>query len=147
MALESGNIPDDSWSASIVPIIKKGDKHQASNSQPVLLTSISCKLLEYVIHSQEMDLFDRHSILSNSQHGFRSTRSCETQLAITIDTIARTLDERRSSGHSVAWLCQNIRQSPPPDVATHATVLWCTEQHPPLERGIPSQQTAASHSR
>ena len=93
MALESGNIPDDSWSASIVPIIKKGDKHQASNSQPVLLTSISCKLLEYVIHSQEMDLFDRHSILSNSQHGFRSTRSCETQLAITIDTIARTLDE------------------------------------------------------
>ena len=93
MSLESGNIPDDWRSASIVPIFKKGDKHQASNYRPVSLTSISCKLLEHIIHSQVMDHFDRHSILSNSQHGFRSRRSCETQLAITIDTIARTLDE------------------------------------------------------
>ena len=90
MSLESGNIPDDWRSASIVPIFKKGDKHQASNYRPVSLTSISCKLLEHIIHSQVMDHFDRHSILSNSQHGFRSRRSCETQLAI---TIARTLDE------------------------------------------------------
>ena len=92
MSLESGNIPDD-WRTSIVPIFKKGDKHQASNYRPVSLTSISCKLLEHIIHSQVMDHFDHHSILSNSQHGFRSRRSCETQLAITIDTIARTLDE------------------------------------------------------
>ena len=38
-----------------------------------------------------MDHFDRHSILSNSQHRFRSRRFCETQLAIV--TIAHTLDE------------------------------------------------------
>ena len=93
MSLESGNLPDDSLSASNVPIIKKGDKHQASNLRPISLTSISCKLLEYVIHSKEIDHFDRHSILSNSPHGVRSTLSCGTQLAITIDTIARTLDE------------------------------------------------------
>ena len=38
-----------------------------------------------------MDHYDRHNILSDKQHGFRSKRSCETQLSVTIDSIARTL--------------------------------------------------------
>ena len=93
MSLDSGSIPDDWRSASIVPIFKKGDKHKASNYRPVSLTSISCKLLEHIIHSQVMDNFDEHLILSDQQHGFRSKRSCETQLAVTIDSIAQSLAE------------------------------------------------------
>jgi hypothetical protein len=38
-----------------------------------------------------MDHYDRHNILSDKQHGFRSKRSCETQLSVSIDSIARTL--------------------------------------------------------
>ena len=38
-----------------------------------------------------MDHYDRHNILSDKQHGFRSKRSSETQLAVTIDSIARTI--------------------------------------------------------
>jgi hypothetical protein len=38
-----------------------------------------------------MDHYDIHNILSDKQHGFRSKRSGETQLSVTIDSIARTL--------------------------------------------------------
>jgi hypothetical protein len=38
-----------------------------------------------------MDHLDKHSILCDNQHGFRSKRSCETQLVITIEEIARKL--------------------------------------------------------
>ena len=93
MSIDSGSIPDDRRSASIVPIFKKGDKHKASNYRRVSLTSISYKLLEHIIHSQVIDHFDEHLILSDQQHCFRSKRSCETQLAVTIDSIAQSLAE------------------------------------------------------
>ena len=91
-SLDSGAIPDDWREAAIVPIFKKGDRHQASNYRPVSLTSVTCKVLEHVIHSQIMDHFDRLNILTDKQHGFRGRRSCETQLIVTIDSIAKSLD-------------------------------------------------------
>ena len=71
-----------------VPIFKKGDKHQASNYRPVSLTSITCKLLEHIIHSSIVKHFDKHKILCDNQHGFRKKRSCETQLLSTVQEIA-----------------------------------------------------------
>ena len=90
-SLDTGKIPDDWREAAIVPVFKKGDRHQASNYRPVSLTSVACKVLEHVIHSQIMDHFDRLKILTDKQHGFRSRRSCETQLIVTIDSIAKSL--------------------------------------------------------
>ena len=57
------------------------------------LTSIACKLLEHIVHSSIMDHFDRHQVLCDEQHGFRVKRSCESQLLITIDDIARNMEE------------------------------------------------------
>ena len=82
ISVNRGTIPDEWRSALIVPVFKKGDRHQASNYRPVSLTSIACKLLEHIVHSQVMDQYDRHNILSDNQHGFRSKRSCETQLSV-----------------------------------------------------------------
>ena len=94
LSLDNGTIPNDRRAASIVPVFKKGDKHMAANYRPISLTSITCKLMEHIIHSQVMDHLDEHSILCDNQHGFRSKRSCETQLIITIEEIARKLATR-----------------------------------------------------
>ena len=88
--LDTGKIPDDWREAAIVPVFKKGDRHQASNYRPVSLTFVACKVLEHVIPSQIMDHVDRLKILADKQHGFRSRRSCETQLIVTIDSIAKS---------------------------------------------------------
>ena len=37
--------------------------------------------------------FDEHKILTDSQHGFRKFRSCETQLILTTHEIAKHLSE------------------------------------------------------
>ena len=81
----------DAW---IIPFFKKGDKHKAANYRPVLLTSITCKLLEHIIHSNVMAHFENHhSILKDHQHGFQKRRSCETQLTVTIQEIASRLSK------------------------------------------------------
>ena len=91
LSLDTGNIPDDWREENMVALFKKGDRHQASNYRPVSLTSVSCKILEHVIHSQIIDHFDRWNILTDKQHGFRRRRSCESQLIITIDALAKSL--------------------------------------------------------
>ena len=41
--------------------------------------------------------FQRHNILCEEQHDFRSGRSCETQLLNTIDDLAKNLDHRNQT--------------------------------------------------
>ena len=93
-SLDQGLVPSDWRLADIVPLYKKGDKMQAGNYRPVSLTSITCKLLEHIIHSNIMDHFDRFNVLNNSQHGFRKKRSCETQLINTIKSFSECLNSR-----------------------------------------------------
>ena len=49
--------------ARVVAMFKKGDRHQPANYRPVSLTSITCKVLEHIIHSNIMQHFDYHQIL------------------------------------------------------------------------------------
>jgi hypothetical protein len=94
-SLAEGEIPSDWRDARIVPVFKKGEKHLPSNYRPISLTSIVCKVLEHIIHSNIMSHFDRYNILTDKQHGFRSKRSCETQLVKTIQKIAQNLTSKR----------------------------------------------------
>ena len=94
-SIDSGDVPSDWRSANIVPLYKKGDKHQASNYRPVSLTSVTCKILEHIVHSNVMNHFIRYNILCDNQHGFRSRRSCETQLITTLQGITSQLKTGR----------------------------------------------------
>ena len=91
-SLDQGSVPNDWKRADITPLYKKGDKMQAENYRPVSLTSIACKLLEHIVHSNIMDHFDRFNVLDDSQHGFRKKRSCETQLINTVKDFSECLN-------------------------------------------------------
>ncbi|MCG7876680.1 MAG: reverse transcriptase domain-containing protein [Candidatus Thiodiazotropha endolucinida] len=90
-SLDTGSVPKDWREALITPIFKKGARNIASNYRPVSLTSVVSKLLEHIIFSATMKHLTCHNILTSSQHGFRSKRSCETQLISTIHGIAKSL--------------------------------------------------------
>ena len=90
--LKEGKIPSDWKEANVAAIFKKGDRNIASNYRPVSLTSIICKLQEHVIVSNVMNHLDEHDILTDCQHGFRSRRSCETQLLTLVHDLATSLD-------------------------------------------------------
>ena len=70
--------PDDWHKANITPIYKPEKKHKGKveNYKPISLASISCRILEHIIHSNMMSYLYTN-ILSDVQHGFRKSRSCE----------------------------------------------------------------------
>lgn len=79
-SITTGTLPSDWKTANVTPVFKKGDKHLASNYRPVSLTSVCCKVLEHIVTSNIMNHIEVHQVLCPQQHGFRSRRSCETQL-------------------------------------------------------------------
>ena len=90
-SLDQGIVPPDWKMANIVPLFKKGDKSLPENYRPISLTSLSCKVLEHVVHSSIMTHLEKHRVLDDAQHGFRKLRSCVSQLIITIDDFANCL--------------------------------------------------------
>ena len=91
-SLKQGRIPDQWKEALVTPLFKKGSKNDAANYRPISITCICSKLMEHIMHSNIMSHLELHNILSNSQHGFRKNRSCETQLLITLQELADTLN-------------------------------------------------------
>ena len=89
--LDTATVPSDWREALIASLYKKGPSNIPANYQPVSLTSVVSKMLEHIIFSSTMKHLNSHKILTPSQHGFRSKRSCETQLIATIQGIAKNL--------------------------------------------------------
>lgn len=79
-SIDTGCVPDDWKSAFIIPIFKSGDSSLPSNYRPISLTSISCKLLEHIIHKHIITYLNENNLLLINQHGFRKNLSCQTQL-------------------------------------------------------------------
>jgi hypothetical protein len=91
-SFDTGQLPSDWLNANISCIFKKGDKNCAENYRPVSLTSVSCKLLEHVLCHHIHKHLDKHKILSDRNHGFRSGFSCETQLIGTMNDLMKSND-------------------------------------------------------
>ena len=51
--------------------------------------------MEHILYSNIMKHLDTHNILSDRQHGFRSKRSCETQLIETIEDLAKSMNDKQ----------------------------------------------------
>ena len=96
-SLDSGELPLDWRSASIAPLFKKGSATDPANYRPISLTCTCCKLLEHIIDSQLMNHLSEHNILSDNQHAFRKRRSCESQLVLTVNDLAKNLDTNTST--------------------------------------------------
>ena len=91
-SLARGDVPDEWRQANVSPVFKKGEKYDAANYRPVLLTCICCKTLEHILVSNINKHLALDSILADCQHGFRSQRSCETQLVQFVHDIISNLD-------------------------------------------------------
>ena len=97
-SLAQGTVPDDWRQANVAPVFKKGEKYNAANYRPVSLTCICCKTLEHIIVSNINKRLAFESILADCQHGFRSQRSCETQLVQFYHDMVSNLDGARDRG-------------------------------------------------
>ena len=95
-SLCTGELPTEWTHANVAPIFKKGSKLHAVNYRPVSLTCITCKLFEHIICKHILAYLEDHKILTDLQHGFRSGRSCETQLVTTFQDLAQMHNKKCS---------------------------------------------------
>lgn len=96
-SIDSGRVPADWKNTNFCPVFKKGDKCEPSNYRPISLTCVLCKLLEHTVASNVISHLDSNNILYDLQHGFRSKRSCETQLTMLMeDLLKNTIDGQQT---------------------------------------------------
>jgi hypothetical protein len=93
-SINQGRVPSQWKKAHIVPIFKNGSRSDAANYRPISLTSVLCKVCEHIIHCAVIRHLTASNILSDAQHGFRQRRSCDTQLILTVEDLARGLDNK-----------------------------------------------------
>ena len=92
-SLEYGEIPDDWKRANVVPIFKKGSKEDPNNFRPVSLTPVVCKILEKIVKKGICQHLEREGLISDAQHGFRSGRSCLTNLLDFLEFVTDQVDK------------------------------------------------------
>ena len=92
-SLNTGRIPPLCKFANIIPIHKGKSKSEAKNYRPVALTSLLIKIFEKVIRKIIVCFMTANKLFNPSQHGFRSSRSCLSQLLAHFDRITRLLEE------------------------------------------------------
>ena len=97
-SLAQGNVPDDWRQANVAPVFKKGEKYDSANYRPVSLTCICCKTLENIIVSNIIKHLSLENILAGCQNGFRSQRSCGTQLVQFFHDMVSNLDRALNRG-------------------------------------------------
>ena len=79
-SINTSQVPNDWRTALVTAIFKKGSRSDPGNYRPVSLTCIVSKLLESFVRDCLDNHMEKNQLYSNSQHGFRKGRSCQTQL-------------------------------------------------------------------
>ena len=81
----------------ILPIHKGNSTAEAANYRPISLTSHLVKIFEKVLRKKIVWFLERNDLFNPSQHGFRTGRSCLSQLLAHYDKIFSLLHQ----GHNV----------------------------------------------
>jgi hypothetical protein len=89
--VQDGNVPDQWKLTNVVPIFKKGDKHNVVNYRPISLLSTVSKVLERCIFNYLCKLL--WPKIYHLQHGFMKGRSCTSQLIRVYHDIGSILDK------------------------------------------------------
>ena len=95
-SLEDGTVPALCKTANIVPIHKGKSRAVPANYRPVALTSQLIKIFEKVVRRKIVAHLEKLDLFNPSQHGFRSGRSCLSQLLIHFDRVTSLLEQGKS---------------------------------------------------
>ena len=88
-SFEFSYLPSCLKTAEVVPLYKTGDKGLPTNYRPISILTCFSEILEKLIITRLINFFDKHSVKSTTQYGFRKHHS--TWHAV-LDAITKTYD-------------------------------------------------------
>ena len=92
LSYNTGYIPQEWKLANVVPVHKKDDKNKVTNYRPISLTSLVMKVFERILYDELLTrTIDK---IDTRQHGFLRNRSCNSNLLLFTESIARSLHEK-----------------------------------------------------
>ena len=91
--LDEGYIPPRLKKSIITPIHKGESRAATVNYRPIALTSHLIKLFEKILRKHIVKFMDENHLFNSNQHGFRSGRSCLSQLLEHFDQILDLLED------------------------------------------------------
>ena len=95
-SLDLGKIPSLTKDALVSPIHKGDSRALLKNYRPISLTSHIIKVFECIIRKQLVDHLQDNNIMNPNQHGFRSGRSCLSQLLAQYNLVLRQMEEGKN---------------------------------------------------
>ena len=90
-SMATGQVPEFYKVSHVAPLHKKGSRALPSNYRPISLTSHIIKIYERILRKQMVKHLESNNLLCKKQHGFRSGKSCLTQLLHHFDDIMDSL--------------------------------------------------------
>ena len=96
LSLHLERVPSVWKDVNVVPLHKRGDKSDAKNYRPISLTSVVSKVMERMVRQHLYDHLSTNGLVSDTQHGFRPGRSCESQLLDSVHVWYKSMEGRKS---------------------------------------------------
>ena len=96
-SISSGIFPDCMKIAKIIPIYKKGSKHDLGNYRPISILPFFSKILEKCIHNRLYNFFMSNNLFSPRQFGFLKGRSTEQAVVTLLEFFYSVLNDKEYS--------------------------------------------------
>ena len=94
LSFEKGVVPKCMKNSLVVPTLKPGcDRADPGSYRPLSMTSHIIKTFERIIKEFLQSHLETYGLLSDFQHGFRTNRSCLSQLLVFNEKILQILEE------------------------------------------------------
>lgn len=82
--------------SKVIPVHKKGDRSLPHNYRPISIVPIFSKIFEYLMYTQLNSHFEINSLLSNCQHGFRSSKCTTSAVTYLVENILLSFEQKKS---------------------------------------------------
>ena len=80
MSIDTQQFPSEWKTAKVIPLFKNGQRSLLDNYRPISILPVVSKLMERILYNQIHEYFDRQSLFSKHQFGFRPYHSTTTTL-------------------------------------------------------------------
>lgn len=97
LCFTTGYFPDVLKNAHVRALYKKGEKDHEENYRPISLLSNVSKIFEKIISSRFIEFFERHSLLSDRQNGYRKGKSTIRAIYQALEKILNSLNNNNKT--------------------------------------------------